>query len=191
MIVKGKYQGLTRPQLLEKVYQLGVGYETNSYGCSQCAVAALHEVIGFDDVIVKVTTSLCGGTASQAVGTCGALAGGIIVFDYFFGRPAGCLSSEAMIQDNVMALESAQEAPKELVQKYINRYGTINCAGIMTRKFGRPYYLNDPDEFRKIEEAGAHTDPQKCLDVVGQAASWAMEILLDKGAVELGRVGPS
>ncbi len=185
MIIKGKYQGLTRPQLLEKVYQLGVAYESNSYGCSQSAVAALHEVIGFDDVIIKVTTSLCGGTASQVVGTCGALAGGIIVFDYFFGRPADRLSSEALIQDNVMALESAQEAPKELVQKYIDKYGTINCAGIMTQKFGRPFYLNDPDEFRKLEEAGGHTDPQKCLDVVGQAASWVMEILLDKSAVEL------
>jgi C_GCAxxG_C_C family probable redox protein len=185
MKVKEKYQGLTRPQLLKKVYELGVGYELNSYGCSQCAVAALHEVIGFDDVIVKVTTSLCGGTASQVVGTCGALAGGIIVFDYFFGRPAGRLSSEVKIEDNLMALESAQEAPKELVKKYIGKYGTINCAGIMTQRFGRPFYLNDPDEFRKLEEAGGHTDPKKCVDVVGQAASWAMEILLDKGAVEL------
>lgn len=185
MIIREKYQGLTRPQLLEKVYRLGVGYESNSYGCSQSTVAALHEVIGFDDVVVKVATSLCGGTASQAAGTCGALAGGIIVFDYFFGRPAGLLSSEAMIQDSVIALESAQEAPKELVRKYIKKYGTINCAAIMTQKFGRPFYLNDPDEFRKLEEAGAHTDPQKCLDVVGQAASWVMEILLDKGAVEL------
>jgi C_GCAxxG_C_C family probable redox protein len=185
MKVRRKYQGLTRPQLLEKVYQLGVGYESNSYGCSQCAVAALHEVIGFDDVIVKVTTSLCGGTASQTVGTCGALAGGIIVFDYFLGRPAQCLSSEVKIQDNLMALESAQEAPKKLIQKYIGKYGTINCAGVMTQKFGRPFYLNDPDEFRKLEEAGAHTDPKKCVDVVGLAASWVMEILLDKGAVEL------
>jgi C_GCAxxG_C_C family probable redox protein len=185
MIVKEKYQGLTRHQFLEKVYQLGVGYESNSYGCSQCAVAALHEVIGFDDIIVKVTTSLCGGTASQSVGTCGALAGGIIVLDYFFGRPAGLLSSETIIEDNHKALESAQEAPKELVQKYIDRYGTINCAGIMTQKFGRPFYLNDPDEFRKLEEAGGHKDPQKCVDVVGRAAFWVMEILLDKGAVEL------
>jgi hypothetical protein len=116
MIVKEKYRGLTRPQLLEKVYQLGVGYESNSYGCSQCVVAALHEVVGFDDVIVKVTTT---------------------------------------------------------------------CAGIMTQKFGRPFYLNDPDEFWKLEEAGAHTDPKKYMDVIGQAASLVMEILLDKGAVEL------
>ena len=185
MKVKEKYQGLTRPQLLEKVYQLGVGYESNSYGCSQCAVAALHEVIGFDDVIVKVTTSLCGGTASQAMGTCGALAGGIIVLDSFFGRPAERLSSEVMIEDNLKAIESAQEAPKELVQKYIGKYGTITCPGIMIQKFGRPFYLNDPDDFRKLEEAGGHTDPQKCVDVVGRAASWVMEILLDKGAVEL------
>jgi C_GCAxxG_C_C family probable redox protein len=185
MIVKEKYQGLTRPQLLKKVYQLGVGYESNSYGCSQCAVAALHEVIGFDDVIVKVTTSLCGGTASQVVGTCGALAGCIIVFDYFFGRPAGRLSSEVKIQDTLMALESAQEAPKELVQKYIGKYGTINCAGIMTQKYGRPFYLSDPDEFRKLEEAGGHADPQKCVGMIGQAASCAMGILIDKGALEL------
>jgi hypothetical protein len=59
------------------------------------------------------------------------------------------------------------------------------CAGIMTQKFGRPFYLSDPDEFRKLEEAGGHTDPQKCVAVVGQAASWVMEILLDKGAIEL------
>ncbi len=185
MKVKEKYQGLTRPQLLKKVYQLGVEYESNSYGCSQCAVAALHDVIGFDDVIVKVTTSLCGGTASQVFGTCGALAGGIIVFDYFFGRPVGNLSNEAKIDNNLAALESAQEAPKELVQKYIAAYGTINCAGIMIQKYGRPFYLNDPDEFGKLEAAGGHTDPQKCVDVVGKAASWTMEILLDKGAVEL------
>jgi C_GCAxxG_C_C family probable redox protein len=185
MKVKERYQGLTHQQLLEKVYRLGVEYESNSYGCSQCTVAALHEVIGFDDVIVKVATSLCGGTASQAVGTCGALAGGIMVFDYFFGRPVGRLSSEVKIQENIMALETAQAAPKELIKRYISEYGTITCAGIMTQKFGRPYYLNDPDEFKKFEQAGAHTDPQKCVAVVGQAACWVMAILLDKGAVGL------
>ncbi len=185
MKVKEKYQDLTRDQLLEKVYQLGAGYESNSYSCSQSAVAALHEVIGFDDVIVKVSSSLAAGTATQVSGTCGALAGGIIVLDYFFGRPVERLSSEVLIPDNIMAIQSALEAPKELVQKYISKYGTINCSGIMTKKFGRPYYLNDPDEFTKFEEAGGHSDPEKCADMVGQAASWAMEILLDKGAIEL------
>lgn len=184
MKVREKYRGLTREQLLDRTYQLGVEYESNSYGCSQCTVAALHEVIGFDDVIVKVATSLCGGTASQAVGTCGALAGGIIVMDYFFGRPVERLSSEKMVEENLAALETAQAAPKELVKRYISEYGTITCAGIMTKKFGRPYYLNDPDEFKKFEEAGAHTDPQKCVAVVGRAARWVTEILLDKGAVE-------
>lgn len=185
MRVKEKYQGLTRAELLNRVYELGTKFELNSFGCSQCTVAALHEVLGFEDVVLKVSTSLCGGTASQVTGTCGALAGGIIVLDYFFGRPAERMSCEKVIQENIMALEKAQEAPKELVKRYLNKYGTINCAGIMIRKFGRPFYLNDPDEFRKFEQAGAHSDPQKCVAVVGQAARWVMEILLDKGVVEL------
>jgi C_GCAxxG_C_C family probable redox protein len=184
MKVRKKYRGLTREQLLDKVYQLGVDYESNSYGCSQSTVAALHEVIGFDDVVVKVSTSLCGGTASQSVGTCGALAGGIMVCDYFFGRPVARLSSEKKLEETLMALETAQDAPKELVKRYISEYGTISCSGIMTKKYGRPYYLNDPDDFRKFEEAGAHTDPRKCVAVVGQAARWALGMLLDKGAVE-------
>ena len=37
----------------------------------------------------------------------------------------------------------------------------------------------------KLEEAGGHTDPQKCVGVIGQAASCAMGILIDKGALEL------
>jgi C_GCAxxG_C_C family probable redox protein len=184
MKVREKYRGLSPGQLLKKAYQLGVGYEKNSYGCSQCAVAALHEIIGFDDVVVKVTTSLCGGTASQVVGTCGALAGGIMVLDYFFGRPAGCLSRETKVKETLMALETAQAGPKDLVKKYVSEFGTITCAGIMTRKFGRPFYISDPDEFRKLEEAGAHTDPKKCVATVGRAASWTLEILLDRGAVE-------
>ena len=185
MKVKEKFQGLTREQLLDKVYELGTEYEFNSYGCSQCTVAALHEVLGFNDVVVKVATSLCGGTASQVVGTCGALAGGIIVLDYYFGRPVECLSSETMMEENITALRTAQLAPKELINKYISAYGTITCAGVMNQKFGRPYFLSDPDEFKKFEQAGAHTDPQKCVAVVGQAARWVLAMLLDKGAVDL------
>jgi hypothetical protein len=38
---------------------------------------------------------------------------------------------------------------------------------------------------RKFQEAGGISDPDKCCRVVGNAARWVMEILLDKGAVEL------
>jgi hypothetical protein len=42
------------------------------------------------------------------------------------------------------------------------------------------------DEFNKLEEAGGHSDPNKAPRIVGNAARWVMEMLLDKGAVKCG-----
>ena len=56
---------------------------------------------------------------------------------------------------------------------------------IQIQLFGRHYYLWDPEELAKFEEAGGHSDPKKCVNIVGYAARWTLEILLDQGAVEL------
>jgi len=50
--VREPYRGLSRDELLQKVYDLGANYEIHSYSCSQCTVAALHEVLGFPDALV-------------------------------------------------------------------------------------------------------------------------------------------
>ena len=57
MMIAEKYRGLSREQLLEKAGELGVDFEKYSSSCSQCTVAALQEILGFEDVIVKVATS--------------------------------------------------------------------------------------------------------------------------------------
>jgi hypothetical protein len=44
---------------------------------------------------------------------------------------------------------------------------------------GRPFYLRDTEERKKFDEAGGHTD--KCTSVVGRAAAWSAEIILDAG----------
>jgi hypothetical protein len=72
------------------------------------------------------------------------------------------------------------------VTKYIGEYGTITCANIQLQLYNRFFYLEDMEEFKKLEEAGAHSNPQKCPRIVGNAARWTLEILLDNGAVELG-----
>ena len=38
------------------------------------------------------------------------------------------------------------------------------------RLYQRLFYLDDEDEMGKLEAAGVHTDPQKCLGVVDNAA---------------------
>jgi hypothetical protein len=67
--VRRKYQGLSHQGLLDKAYELGCNYEMNSQSCSQSTVAALHELLDMDDVVVRVAISSCGGQADRVVGT--------------------------------------------------------------------------------------------------------------------------
>lgn len=185
--VKEEYRRLSREELLKKVYDLGAAYEIHSFSCSQSTVAALCRVLGFPDVLVKAASSNAGGTAMQLVGTCGGLVGGIMVLDYFFGRPFEHMSDKELIQDpNINDLFVAQPVARSLVTKYIQEYGTINCVNIQLQLYNRFFYLEDPGEFKKLDEAGAHSNPEKCPRIVGNASRWTMEILLDQGAVELG-----
>ena len=183
-MIREKYRGLSRQELLDKAYELGFNYEKSSESCSQSVVAALHELLDIDDVVVKVATSSAAGQAAQIVGTCGGLVGGTLILDYFFGRPAENMSYQEFIQDNDDLLMDAVEVAKLLYDKYVREYGTILCPHIQVQLFGRHYYLGDPDETEKFEKAGGHSDPKKsACHIVGNAAQWVMEILLDKGVV--------
>ena len=70
-----------------------------------------------------------------------------------------------------------------VLEQYIEELGSIICRDIQIRKFGRPYYISDPDEFAKFEEAGGHQD--KCTDVVGTATRVAVKFILDEGLLDL------
>jgi len=183
--VREKYRGLSRQELMDKAYELAVDFEKNNFCCSQAPVAALHELLEIDDVVVKVSTSLSGGTAEQFTGTCGPLVGGLMVLACFFGRPVEKISFTEKKQSNVNALFASFPAPQALADKFWKEYGTILCPHIQRQLFGRTWWLLDTEELEKFEKAGGHSDPDKCCHIVGTAARWVMEILLDKGAVEL------
>jgi len=185
--LRKEFRVLPREELLQKVYDFGVAYESHSFSCSQSAVAALYRVLDFPSALVKASCSNAGGTAGHLVGTCGGVVGGMMVLDYFTGRPFEHMSDKEVIEDpNVNDLSAAIEVAKWLPKKYMEEYGSINCVNIQFQIYGRPFYLEDPDEMQKLEEAGGHSNPEKCPRVVGNAAKWTMEILLDKGAVTLG-----
>ena len=186
--VREEYRMLSPQELLQKVYELGVAYEMNSFSCSQSTVASLYRVLDFPDALVKASCSNAGGTALQIIGTCGGLVGGIMVLDYFFGRPFEHMSDREMIQDpNIKELFDAQPIARALCDKYVEEYGTITCANIQRQLYGRFFSLEDEDEFRKLDEAGGHSNPEKCPHIVGNAARWAMEILLEKKGIEVGK----
>ncbi|MBA7704910.1 hypothetical protein ES703_113733 [subsurface metagenome] len=184
--LRKKYQGLSRQELLDKAYELGFNYEKNAQSCSQSAAAALYELLDIDDVVVRVASSSCGGQAVQIQGTCGGLIGGTMILDYFFGRPVENMSYREVNKDGLKLLMGGIGIAKSLYDKYVAEYGTIMCPSIQVQLYGRIYYLPDPDEIKKFNAIGAHLSPDKsCCCVVGNAARWVMEILLDKGAVEI------
>ena len=53
--VREEYRGLSREELLQKVYDFGAAYEINSFSCSQSTVAALYRVFDFPDALVKAS----------------------------------------------------------------------------------------------------------------------------------------
>jgi C_GCAxxG_C_C family probable redox protein len=185
MLVIEKYRNLSQRQLLEKAGELGAAFERHSGSCSQCTVAALREILGFEDIVVKVATSSCGGQAGFSVGACGGVIGGTIVLDYYFGRAAGMISATQAMPQGLVQLSRAMEAAGALCEKFIREYGSILCPQIQTKLFGRSFNLHDPADWEAFEKAGGHTDSTKCINVVRNAARWTLETLIEKGVVQV------
>jgi len=183
MILTEKYRNLSRQQLLERAGELGAAYEKNSGSCSQCTAAALKEILGFEDVVVRVATSSCGGQAGLSTGACGGVIGGTIVLDYYLGRPAGMVSAVQMLPEGMEKLGRAMEAARSFCRKFIGEYGSILCPQVQFKLFGRSFNLQDPADWEAFGAAGAHTDPSKCIRVVGNAVRWTLETLIDQGVV--------
>lgn len=177
------YRGLSREELLEKAGELGGRFERYSGGCSQCTAAALREILGFDEVVVKVATSSCGGQAGLSIGVCGGVVGGTLVLDYYLGRLPEHLSANREIPRGREELSRAMDAARSLCAKFFRHYGSIMCPQIQTKIFGRSFDLQNPADREAFEKAGAHDDPMKCIRVVHNAARWTLETLMEYGVV--------
>jgi hypothetical protein len=68
---------------------------------------------------------------------------------------------------------------KKLVDRYLEAFGAVACRDVQIKKIGRSFYLRDPQEKEKFQEAGGHGE--KCPDVVGQAARMTVRIILEEG----------
>ena len=169
--------GREKQDLFDKISQLGFDYERDYRGCAQCTIAALQDGLGIrnrdTDMIFKSATGFAGGVSRETDGNCGAYAGGAMIIAYFVGRERDNFADPQGIRLKTFALTS------RLHEKFIHTYGTVTCARIHTKIMGRPFYIKDPDELRKFDEAGAHTD--KCTSVVGNTARWTAEILDEAG----------
>mgnify|MGYP000981605103 CR=1 FL=1 len=154
---------------MEKAYAAGYQYQATRGFCPQCVLAALQDAIGgVDETVFRAAQGLSGGTASCGSGTCGALAGGILMIGTRFGR-----SREAFDQDD--ADRRISQISKELTDRFLITYGDYTCAGIQKSCLGRSFNLWDAAEKQLFNDLGGHSEV--CGAVVGNAAKWTIEIL--------------
>jgi C_GCAxxG_C_C family probable redox protein len=140
-------------------------------------VAALQDAFDLrNDIIFKAATALAGGGARAIDGSCGAYTGAILFFGSIVGRERNDFKDEAKVR------LQTHDLAKRLHDKFIEEYSSVVCQNIQTKTMGRSYYLIDPDEYKKFLDAGAHDI--YCPDVVGKAAKWAAEILLEAKLVK-------
>jgi C_GCAxxG_C_C family probable redox protein len=155
---------------LKKAYDQGFKFERDYGSCSQCTFAAVSKVLGKgSEEIFQAIDGLAGGVARSTNGTCGALSGGVAMISLMYGRKEF---------PKLGTREKCMILAKKLYDKFIEEYGGILCKEIQTKKMGRSYDLWDPKEREMFDKAGGHTDV--CPDVVGKAAKWTVEILLDE-----------
>ena len=161
-------------KLLEKAYELGFEYEKMYGGCAQSAIAAIQDTLEIrDDNVFKAGTGLAAGGGLTTISVCGALAGGTMVLSQLCGR------ERSNFADPERTRVKSYDLAKKLIDEFINEFGSIICRDVHLAKFGRTFYLRDPQDFKKFEETGGHVD--KCTDVVGKAAQMTTKIILDEG----------
>jgi len=165
LLAKRSYEDMTK-----RAYELGFNFEKEYGSCPQCAFAAVSEVLGKGSrEIFKAIDGLAGGLARSVNGTCGALSGGVVAISRRYGR-----------EDfpNLGEREKCMTLAKKLHDRFIEEYGSVLCKDIQTKILGRSYNFWDPKDREEFEKAGGHAE--KCPDVVGKAARWAVEILLSE-----------
>jgi C_GCAxxG_C_C family probable redox protein len=176
------YSDLSRQELLDKAYDLAYNYVKNSHQCSQSTAAAFNQLIGFDNNIIRALTTASGGHVDQVVGTCGALIGGVAVLDYYFGRDVSEMSFNEPV--DISPKLRAMEQSVKLYEKFLDKWGATHCSMLTRQIYGRLFWFSDSDDLVKLGEAKDRVAPKSCWDVVGNAARWTLEILLDNDIVK-------
>ena len=67
---------------------------------------------------------------------------------------------------------------KRLTERFKAEYGSTICNDIETKLFGRFFDKFNPEERKEKDRLGGHKD--KCPSVVGNAARWVSEIILEE-----------
>jgi len=165
-----KRENLSIIKIARKAYDLGYSYESKYGACSQCAILAIMDAFGDrNDAVFKSAFGFAGGMANLSK-TCGALAAGIMMISLEHGRELENLTTQTEEEKR-----ECMQMVRDLHARYVQEYGSTECADVHMKLFGRTFDQWDEEEFAEFLRLGGHDD--KCTKVVGNVARWTVEIL--------------
>lgn len=159
-------------EITQTAYDLGYEYEGKYGVCSQCVVLAVMEAMGEVNNEVFKSAFGFGGGIGNLSHTCGALLGGVMMISLEYGRELKNLA----IQTKEEKLR-CHRMVRDLYTRFVQEYGSSECADVHTKLFGRTFNQWDGDDFQEFLRLGGHVD--KCTRVAGNVARWTSEIIIN------------
>ncbi|MDI6831717.1 MAG: C-GCAxxG-C-C family protein [Actinomycetota bacterium] len=169
--------GKGKEELVEEARRLASDYEKRCTGCAQSVVAGLVDALGIEDAgegVFRAASGMADGIGLTRDGSCGALTGGCMVIGLLFGR-------ERKDHQDMMKPMKSYLMCKELLEDFLERYGSSRCNDIQMKLMGRTYDMYDPAQ---LKEAFSSDMMEHCSGVVGNAAARAAEIILAQREAE-------
>jgi C_GCAxxG_C_C family probable redox protein len=157
--------------IAQKAYDLAYEYEAKYGVCSQCVVLAVMEAFGDANSEVFKSAFGFGGGIGNLSHLCGALSGGVMMISLAYGRELKNLSTQTEGQKR-----KCHEMVRDLYTRFVQEYGSSECADVHMRLFGRTFNQLDDGDFQEFLRLGGHVD--KCTRVAGNVARWTSEILI-------------
>jgi C_GCAxxG_C_C family probable redox protein len=162
-----------KENIIQRALSLGSEYEKTVTGCCQCTIAAIQDALEIrNDAVFKAGSGLTAGGGVSCEGSCGGFTGGVMVMSSVFGRRRERWDNDKEEKD------CAHRMARALLDKFNREYGSNICRSIHRNIFGRDFDLMDARDREAFEKLGAHVD--KCTSVVGKAAAWATELILEE-----------
>ena len=166
----------SREAILREAEEKAYANEKSFHGCSQSTLAALQDVFGCrNDAVFQAASGLGGGVGLTAETACGGLTGGCMFISQLGGRKR---EADGSFGDKENFRFKAYKYCQLLAERFFEEYEACNCFEVQKVKLeGRSYVLAKPDEFQEFIGRGGHS--HVCPEVIGQAARWTAEIILD------------
>lgn len=158
--------------LSSRAYELALANERDYHGCCQCVLAAVQDTMGNrDDTLFRAGSGLAGGMGLSGQEACGALVGSVLAISQLCGR-------ERDEFDDPEGKRRVSYAYTRLMRKrFFDEYNATTCREILRAMHGRYFDLLDPADWAEFMKQGGHSTT--CPRVAGNAARWAVEIILD------------